>query len=156
MLRADMDDTMKENSSNRTRSGLILLFITVIVVIAVLTGDFVGRMKASCDEGEEVVKEYDEDGNLYMVSTFTTYPDTFEVTCVVSFIGGMMIAILFLGSMYVLLNRRENYGKKHSRNIVTAFILAHVLLLMPLGGFLMNTFLYKLGNNFPNRFSLLC
>ena len=139
---------MRERSTNRTRSGLILLFITVIAVIAVLTGDFVGRVKAYCNDEYEVVKEYDEEGNLYMVTTFNTYPNTFETTCVVSFLGGVVIAILFLGSMYVLLNRRENYGKKHSRNLVTAFILAHVLLLMPLGAPLIDSYFFKLGNNF--------
>ena len=128
-----VDDDMTEKIPNRKRSGLILLFVTCLVIVGVLTGDFVGRKKAHSYDLEDMIeKYYDDEGNITMESITFSNSMVFEETCSVSAIGGLLIGLFFIISMSILLKHRKTYGQQHSRKMAVAFFFSHMSLIIPL------------------------
>jgi len=118
---------MTEKNPNRTRRGLILLSVTVLVVIGVLGGDFVGRTKTYRIDTEDII-EKDEGEESYTPISEDAWIDT----CALSFLGGILITVWFILGMSFLLKGRFSYGKKHSHKVILAFILCHVAPILPL------------------------
>ena len=113
--------------SNRTRSGLILLSVTVLVVIGVLGVDLVGRMKINNIDNEEIIDRDDGEESYTPV-----FEEAWIDTCSTSFLGGVIITFWFILGMSFLLKGRFSYGKKHSYKVILAFILSHIAPILPL------------------------
>ena len=117
---------MTERMPNRTRSALIILFITLIIVLVILVGDLVGRISAySKIHGME-----DEDNNEYRYDNYDNKgevddsKDIIETTCMMSYIGGFIVTALLIIGASILFSARNSYGPKQYNKAIAVFVLS--------------------------------
>ena len=100
---------MAERIPNRTRSALILLLITVIVVLVTLVADLMAR--------------------IYLISMGQNEAEGFRgvevflMTCGFDALAMYIIYILLVVGISILFSARHAYGGLHARKIITSFVL---------------------------------
>ena len=115
---------MSEAVPNRTRSALILLLITVIVIIAILFVNIIGWIdiqRQTPDEDYEDGLELGRSGSMCL-------------TCMFIYISSLVIFVLYIIGISFMFSARKAYGEKHGNKAVGAFVLALAIPVLSIAG----------------------